>query len=67
MSLVGISGTAGPRTGPTVARTLVTYREIEQIYNILRIMKANFPNVTEARYKYRRGKAKINSVMLDWN
>lgn len=52
MSLVGISGTAGPRTGPRVARTLVTYRWIEQICNILRVMKANSLTVSEGSYKH---------------
>lgn len=67
MSLVGISGTTGTGTGPKVVRILVIYRWIEQICNILRIMKANSLTVSEGSYKYGKGKAKINPEMLDWN
>lgn len=67
MSLVGISGTTGPKTGPRVVRTLVIYRGIEQICNILRVMKANVLTVHKEGCKYGRGKAKTSPVMLDWN
>lgn len=69
MSLVVISGTAGPRTGLNVARTLVIYRRskyvIEQVCNIMKIIKAIFLTISEGSYKYRKETAKINPVILD--
>lgn len=55
ISLVAISGTAGPRTGSSVARTLVTYRgrkyEVEQVYNIMKLMKSISLTIIEGSYK----------------